>query len=378
MGIVRNIKVEVERLLWGISGGRCEFDGCNKILYRHEVTGDHGNYAEKAHIYAVNSGGARFCPDSENFKNSVKNLMLVCPQCHINIDRNEQKYTPETLFEMKRKHETRIYILTSIGADLHSHIVYYTANISGSFISVNEGDAKNALACYGRFPTENPPIDLSQKGNLIEDIEDDFYTSNSKNLCRAVKSKISDIVKEGESLALFSIAPQPLLIYLGTLLNDKYNIIVFQCHRRESDKWRWDGTQEQIRFVSTVPNEFMAVNNIALVISLSSSISFERILKILGGDTLIYSVSIESPNRTFVTNPGIMDDFVSKSREVLEIIKQRHGNKVLINVFPSMPASLALRFGMDYMAKTDNNLMIYDEHPGKGFVLALQIGENHE
>jgi hypothetical protein len=124
---VRGIKVEVERLLWGIAAGRCEFEGCNKVLYQHEVTGDSENYAEKAHIHAVSPGGARYRPDDDNFKNSVKNLMLVCPQCHITIDRNEQKYTPEVLFEMKYKHEERIFRLTSIGAKLHSHMVFYTA-----------------------------------------------------------------------------------------------------------------------------------------------------------------------------------------------------------------------------------------------------------
>lgn len=32
MGQVRYIKAEVERLLWGIAAGRCEFEGCNRVL----------------------------------------------------------------------------------------------------------------------------------------------------------------------------------------------------------------------------------------------------------------------------------------------------------------------------------------------------------
>jgi len=168
VGSVRGIKAEVERLLWGIAAGRCEFEGCNKVLYQHEVTGDSENYAEKAHIHAVSPGGARYCPDEDNFKNSVKNLMLVCPQCHITIDRNELKYTPEMLFEMKRKHEERIFLLTGIGAELHSHMVYYTASIAGTHLSINDDDARNALALIGRYPSEDSPIDLGQRGNLIE------------------------------------------------------------------------------------------------------------------------------------------------------------------------------------------------------------------
>ena len=58
----------------------------------------------------------------------------------------------------------------------------------------------------------------------------------------------------------------------------------------------------------------------------------------------IYSVAIDSPNRVFVTNPTIMDAFVSKSREVMETIKQKHGKDKDVHVFPVMPASLAVRF----------------------------------
>ncbi|AHM57639.1 hypothetical protein EAL2_808p01340 (plasmid) [Peptoclostridium acidaminophilum DSM 3953] len=378
MASVRNIKAEVERLLWGIAAGRCEFEGCNKVLYQHEVTGDTENYAQKAHIYAVSPGGARFCPDSEDFKNSVKNLMLVCPQCHITIDRNEQKYTPELLFEMKRRHEERIFKLTSIGAELHSHMVYYTANIAGTNMAVNDGDARNALALFGRYPSDISPIELGQRGNFVEDNEEDFFISNSKNLYRAVKARILDVVSEGESIALFPLAPQPLLMYLGRLLNDKYNVAVFQCHRREQDKWRWNDTDEQVRFRSILPDDASASSKIALVFSLSSTISFNRIKSVLGNDVLIYSVTIDLPNRTFVTNSAVMDEFVTKSREVMEVIKQRHGKDTDIHVFPAMPASLAVRFGMDYMSKTDSKLVIYDEQPEKGFVYALTVGGNNE
>lgn len=378
MASVRYIKTEVERLLWGIAAGRCEFEGCNKVLYQHEVTGDSENYAEKAHIYAVSPGGARYCPDDDDFKNSVKNLMLVCPQCHITIDRNEQKYTPEMLFEIKRKHEERIFSLTSIGAELHSHMVYYTANIAGTHLSVNDGDARNALALFGRYPSDNSPIDLGQQGNLVEDNEDDFYTSNAKNLGRAVKARILDVVSEGASIALFSLAPQPLLMLVGRLLNDKYNVAVFQCHRRETDKWRWGESADQVEFRSVLLEESSPSVKVALVFSLSSLITSDRVKSVLGDDVSIYSVTIDSPNRTFVTNPSIMDDFVSKSREVIEAIKHRYGKDKDIHVFPAMPASLAVRFGMDYMPKTDNKLLIYDEQAEKGFVYALSIGGSYD
>lgn len=378
MAVLRGIKAEVERLLWGIAAGRCEFKGCNKVLYKHEVTGNIENYAEKAHIHAVSPGGARYCPDSEDFKNSILNLILVCPQCHITIDRDEQKYTPEYLFDMKNDHEKRIFKLTRIGEELQSHMVYYTANIAGTHLAVNDGDARNALALFGRYPSDCSPIDLGQQGNLVEDNEEDFYTSNAKNLERAVKAKILGVVSEGASIALFSLAPHPLLMLVGRLLNDKYNVAVFQCHRRETDKWSWDESTDQVEFHSILPVEINSEAKVALVFSLSSSIDPQKIKNILGDNVMMYIITINSPNRTFVTNPSIMDDFILKSREVMELIKQIHGNSMNVHVFPAMPASLAVRFGMDYMPKTDNKLLIYDEQSEKGFVFTLSIGGSND
>lgn len=377
VGSVRGIKIGVERLLWGIAAGRCEFEGCNKVLYKHHVTGDIENQAEKAHVFAVSPGGARYSVD-DDFKNSFKNLILVCAQCHNTIDKNEQKYTPAVLFDMKRKHEERIYKLTNIGAELHSHMVYYTASIAGTHLSVNDGDAKNALALFGKYPTNDSPINLGQKGNFVEDNEEDFYSNNANNLRRAVKLRITNVIYEGENLSLFSLAPQPLLMLLGRLLNDKYNVAVFQCHRRENNKWSWDDTNVQVQFQALMPEKTSSTSKIALVFSLSSTILNERICKVLGSDVSIYTVTTDTPCRTFVTNPSIADDFVSKSREVMEIIKQNHGKDKVISIFPAMPASLAVRFGMDYMPKTDNSLEVYDEQAENGFIYALSIGAEYD
>ena len=49
----KNVPFGTQRLLWGVAAGRCEFKGCNKPLYKHDVTGITENLAEQAHIYAV-------------------------------------------------------------------------------------------------------------------------------------------------------------------------------------------------------------------------------------------------------------------------------------------------------------------------------------
>jgi len=374
----REVPEATKRLLWGIAAGRCEFKGCNKLLYTHDVTGTVENLAEKAHINAVQPGGARYIEQED--KNSITNLMLVCPSCHTIIDRDQEFYSADKLFTMKNEHEKRIRILTAIGAEMKSHMVYYTANITDDRLSVDDSDAKRALTSISRYPAEWSPIDIGVHGSYTADRDIKYYNENAQNLEKAIKNKVLDVIEQGKSIALFAIAPQPLLIYLGHRLNDKYNVSVFQCHRRESDKWSWREEYSPIVFRATSPEpeQINRTGKIALIFALSSSVNAERITDVIGSEANIYVVSIEKPSRVFVTHPSIMDSFVEKSREVMEQIKQIHGNKKPIHVFPVMPVSLAVRFGMDYMSKTDNPLIIYDEIAGQGFIQALNIGENND
>lgn len=77
--ISREIKPATERMLWGVSAGICEFNGCTNKLYSHHVTKEKVNLSEKAHIYAFSAGGKR--PSLLRFTpkiNDIDNLMLVC------------------------------------------------------------------------------------------------------------------------------------------------------------------------------------------------------------------------------------------------------------------------------------------------------------
>jgi len=378
VGELRNINTKTQCLIWGVAAGRCEFEGCNKLLYRHEVTGAKDNYAEKAHIHAVNKGGARYAPESKEFKNNFENLILVCPQCHVTIDNDEQTYTPVRLFDMKRKHEQRITAVTGICPSMSSHMIYFTANTARTCPPINDNDARCALIASGKYPSANSPIDLSPKGSFIEDGESNFYEDNARNLEKAITKRVLDIIQRGDSVSVFALAPQAMLMLLGRLLNDKYNVAVFQCYRRESEKWTWEKESSSVKFLTTKSQMIDASAKIALVFSLSSHIPDHRIQALLGENAAIYAVTIENPNRGFVTSPCVADNFIACTRQVIEEIKQSHGKEAEVHVFPCMPNSLAVRFGMDYMPKTDNPLFIYDEQEDGGFKFALNIGGNND
>ncbi|VUT27584.1 MAG: hypothetical protein SYNGOMJ08_00130 [Candidatus Syntrophoarchaeum sp. GoM_oil] len=100
----RNISQGTIKVLWGISGPKCAKCKTDIILERDGQ--DPSPIAEMAHIEGLNPDSARYNPDITNEeRNSIENLILLCATCHTTIDKDPQKYTVSRLKEIKKDHE---------------------------------------------------------------------------------------------------------------------------------------------------------------------------------------------------------------------------------------------------------------------------------
>ena len=177
--VTRYIKRDVERELWARAAGRCQFDGCNKLLYKSSVTQETVNLAQKAHIYSFSF----FCPRgwgpfSVNTKglNEVVNLMLMCHGCHKNIDQDGEgiRYSAELLIGWKREHEQKVEIVTGIRSKKKSHVVLYGANIGSEKSPIDYVSCADAMF-PNWYPSSERPVLLSTKSELKEWKLNNFY-----------------------------------------------------------------------------------------------------------------------------------------------------------------------------------------------------------
>ncbi len=146
------------------AGGRCEFDGHNKYLLRHPLTLTEGNFAQVAHIVAFSAGGPRGkhpIARAAQGVNDVRNLMLLCPECHKLIDDHPEQYTVGVLRAYKTKHEKRIEHGTSLRPNSRTTAVVLRGNVAGQKFSLPPGQLHEAVA--PRYPESDDPflIDLS-------------------------------------------------------------------------------------------------------------------------------------------------------------------------------------------------------------------------
>lgn len=368
-----SIKETVRMKLWAVSGGRCEM--CNKLLYEDSAFGVEGNFGEFAHIHAVSAGGPRHkIGMTAEEKNNIENLMLLCSEHHHMIDTHPEEFKDRYLLIKKQRHEQRIRAVTEISEAQSCRIVSYFSNIDNYEEFSSERLFKEALLLSGKLPKQQPAISLNNNTNTRYEPCKEVFVSKAKDLDREFRSWFDEIIKKEDSVGLFALAPQPLLFKLGTLINDQYNVSVFQCHRRPN-KWAWIENNDRIEFniVQTCNN---SDNRVALVIDLSAEIIDERVTSLLGDDTTIYHLTIDAPNRHFVTNERIQFDFIEKFRFAIESIRNNFGKCDKIHLFMAMPNSLVIKAGMDYMPKADLPLILYEQYKTKeGFFETITIGE---
>jgi len=371
--VSRHIAVPVQCMLWGRAAGRCQFAGCNQPLWKSSVTQEPVNIAEKAHIYSFSSEGPRGHDGIETI-NGIDNLILVCHQCHREIDKEADggRYTPTLLGRMKTEHEARIQRVGGIAASKGSHVLLFGANVGDHSSPLNYNDA--AIALFpDRYPAADSAIELSTVNSSLSDRDAEFWSVESQNLERKFAQRVRERLAEGaiKHLSVFAIAPQPLLIQLGVLLGDIVPAEVYQRHR-EPPTWEWPTTSQTPAFQVSEPGSTAGIP--ALVISLSATVTPDRITSALGDNVSIWVVTVSSPHNEVVKSREQLCEFRTLMRRLLDRIKAVHGQNTVLHVFPVCSVSTAVECGRIRMPKADMPWRIYDQVGARGgFVSALSV-----
>jgi hypothetical protein len=372
------IKRSIERELWARTAGRCQFHGCNRVLYKSPTTQEKVNISEMAHVHPISKVGPRgHEPYEENNEglDDIENLMLLCHDCHKTIDQDKYGiiYSVQLLQQWKKEHESRVRTVTGIEANLKSHVVFYCSNIGDHLSWFQQGDAVVAMFPE-RYPVSENPICLSMAWNN-KDSTPSFWKQEVVNLEQEFERKIKPLINAKEAImhfSLFSMAPIPLLIKLGTLFSDKIPVDTYQRFR-EPEGWRWQEFPEGFKFIIKQPEK--KNGKPILVISLSDTIKHERIKEIMGEEVSIWELTVPKDH---IGNDNIRNKVQhsmmrTKIRDLMVQIKEMHGS-VPLSIFPAMANSCSVEMGRARMPKADMPWIIYDQNNEKhGFIKTLTI-----
>lgn len=366
---------KTQRALWARAAGRCQYRGCNCELVGELLSGKEDKmFGFVAHIVADSPNGARGHPTrSALLAKEISNLMLLCAKHHRLVDDEAPDDHPEELLlRMKDDHERRVRVAASIQPDRASHVIRFGANIGMNEALVAREDIFASMQ-PDRSPASFDTIDLEMLGLSLDDADEQYWQVQQKNLQRQFAEKIRGRIERQQitHASVFALAPQPLLIELGRQLCDIMPAEVHQRHR-EPATWKWQNDSPPIEFQIEAPTK--VYSTVALVLSLSATISKARINAILGHDVSVWSITATSPHNDIMRNAGDLSRFRQELRRLFDRIKSVHGEGATINVFPALPVSAAVELGRVWMPKADLPMIVFDQNRRVGgFVSALRI-----
>ena len=346
--------------LWAKAAGRCEYDGCNKLLYKDDLTSEDINRGFVVHIIAASPDGPRGDEVlSALLVDDISNVMLMCHDHHRLIDHEQvAEHTVDRLRAMKKKHEDRVREVTEIDAAKSSVPVVYGTNIGQEAVSIPRRELAQAML-PGNYPTENV-VTISCQNSGIHDSQELFWQAEVAQLEQKYNESLKPLIgkEDIDCVSVFALAPQPLLVKLGTMLSDLHKVKVYQKHR-EPDTWKWQEV--------TKPNPMRIVRpqdtskTPVLVFSLSAKAISNRVRNRFGDDASIWEMTAEDPNNDMLRSADQLAEFRQLTRKVLDDINTSSAFDSVM-VFMAMPAACAVELGRVWMPKADKALVLFDKN----------------
>jgi hypothetical protein len=357
----KSVPSGVKTELWARAAGRCEFRGCNKLVFRDGLTKQRSNLSVISHIVAYWPGGPRGdAVRSPLLCHDIANLMLTCRDHAKLIDDAAlvADYPEELLLEFKNEHEDRIARLTGIASDAQTRILILQAPINGRPVTISETAA--VLAALPRYPTDERTFTIS-----LNDMGDLGSADAMAVAARAMNGRIDELLRLEQGsvrhLSVFALAPIPLLVLLGRRLGDTRELDAFQRHRATQD-WSWPDTEKPEPFFRREESRAIAGAEAAVLLSVSGQVDREAIDSLLP-DTTVGILEIRARRRglDFLKSRARLDAFAMEARAAMTDLHEAGVTK--IHVFGAIPSPIAIEFGRAARAM-NGELLVYEYNEG--------------
>ena len=210
------------------------------------------------------------------------------------------------------------------------------------------------------IPADGSPFKI-QMDEVVPTEGQDNWRVQEKFLTDKIHQGLFPFMRQTSDIAhvsLFAIAPMPLLVKLGTLLNEKYTVDVFQKHRNPDNWKRFEGAFPE--FIVNRPSDNSKQPVLAL--SLSDTI-IERINALYGSNASIWEVTVENPNMDMMRTIEQQQQFRQIMRDLLSEMSKSPSYDT-INVHMAVPVSCAIELGRVWMPKAHKTLKLYDYNNG--------------
>lgn len=374
----------IERELWARAAGRCEFRGCNKLLYVDGLTQRRSNLATIAHIVSFRPGGSRGdAIRSPQLAKDINNLMLTCKAHGSLIDDKDKEddYPEELLLEYKREHENRIRMLTDITDEAQTHVLIVNAPIDGERFEIGTKAVYQAI--LPKYSDSEHPTIIDLRSITLPPTTEGVFATLSAQLSDEIRNFRAGLPHghPDKSISVFALAPIPLLVHLGFELGDLHEVDLYQRHR-ETQSWTWDASDESDSdtevaqlYTVEIPDDPDSDAEVVIAISISASVSQQQIEATVGQNAAVFTIRASASGRDFLRSKRRLELFGYEFRRLLETIRERYGRDQTVNLLGAIPSPVAIEAGRS-IRRYHPSFRVYEyDKPAASYVEGMIINE---
>lgn len=390
--MARRGKVSPEERLkvWVRSGGRCAF--CNVYLLESELTRRPVLLGEVAHNVAASDSGPRANPRvSTKQRNSAENLLLLCGLHHPDSDKRSQLdlLTVEQVQALKDEHERRVFEATNSVGRKTTVLLRMQGHIRGATVDLGlEAATEAVLRSSNYFPQlalsfdrQGVEIDLRHVAGELE-ADDAYYKAAAARIDEVVTQRVRPAAEHGAipHLSVFAIARFPLLVHLGSRIDDALTVDVFQ-RRRASESWVWpepanDDPCFTVRREGPATAQRAGPANEAVLLINASGTIHRRELPASTAELPAYVIELDTgtpPHTDSVRSRNVRDSFEQAIREMLGQLERTDKTVRRLHVFAAAPVSVGVTLGRSVGWGIHPQLLVYDRLADGTYRPALEV-----
>lgn len=353
----KKVPKSVGLALWARAAGRCEL--CGKELDVAHAFDVLGNYAQVAHINAYSAGGSRYKDGmTEEERDGIDNLMLLCYDHHKMIDDNPDDYPEELLRKHKADWEGSIASFVEDLAPTRTTVTTLLCPSGGMGPCITQTKINAALRGEGLYAANPKAFDFAEGIGSSCSLQE--ANAQIERRMATFQNMHDD---QAIPVALFALAPQPLLIKLGSLLGAARDIRFFQLDRAKQS-WAWPECGQPVEFLTRCARSGVSDSSRAdVIVNLSTAINMETIEDI--PDTSpVYELTTTNPGIGIVTREDTVRAFVNEATSLIDGIHASYPRVTELHVYPAMPASLAVAFGTALRFNLIGDYVVHEKADG--------------
>ena len=284
------------------------------------------------------------------------------------------------LVEKKQEHERWVRDVTDFARLRPAIVVRMTSQVRGTFSPASKEQVGEALRQAGltgmHADSRTGLFDIS----ALHDETDGWAWDAAYKGITAQMDRVQEAIAAGDAsvVAVFALAPIPMLVSLGAKLDDKTETVLFGRARRDtSDAWAWtdsDAPAASFELSESVPKEMdRSATDVVAFVDLSARIDLSRIPPELTDAPTIRLSVIAEPSTEAITSRADLESFGQAWRDLLSAVESGWPKVQRLHILAAVPATAAVTMGRHRMRAVHPAFVLYQRQEDGTDVPVMEV-----